>query len=1734
VASAYGAHGIPGVNVTIWSAGWDDGNGAKIYFDGVHSDISVSHGLNVIFLNLDGTYHSSDTFNPERNGSAELVAAIEKLPMGSPVVVATQDDGHDGLTNEARAALASCGAALLSDLHWRSSYALIGIKGAAALAEAVSARGNGTVQVSARYAGAVGSFLEFLPTTITATTTTTTLPPQCGTFECGPGLMHKAEAWKISASSDEECCETAVPGIMSVVVRSAGHGNGNLAEFYLNGLRASTVVRRGINILELRNDGAPKKSMSFDTHASGSDGLVAFVDALAEGTRVLVAARDEAASNFTDAARAALEDCGAHLIRNLTYRGAYVLIGTKGGAALAERVLPDGTGIAEVSAHVEITEPDPSASKPPCPARSANPPVKGGMSGSQFQLDVGCRYALFDSAGVSKCLASSWMVVVGGSNTVLMTIRLANMLAEDAILPVRDGATMGGFNVIDIIIKDGVKVYGLARNFDGCSALPHSADCKAEINTAVAEAPAPVAGATRITLFSAQFWDHALDGVEAAQAKGAAWLHTKVAFLVQVSTWDIYCAGMKVKWCPRPELSDESLSDKDAMALFNNAMTPVLDKLQALCAPGQPAGILGCVVTTTTFQNPARSRIPIYEAYNNAIRSAMSSRSSETLRLVDLWVMGQAMPDENVLGHGSPMLNLWNWQVMLSGMCPDEDAAPGIVAQFKGELCFGDEARRNAEHMTKCPEYRDTCKSTPRCEPWECANSLPCTLEPVAGGPEPDTNGMCEAKVVLLNAKNNLHDVGVLCKSLWCAADMEWLPATLAGVFALLLIAIRYFGGSLNKLLPKRLNRETPSEVKTQCAKRSGTDSTIASGSSDLLSQGVSQETMVQSSTEVDHSGDGLSVAAPSTSSPPESQVEEVVIPIGIDVIASCEAPATTAPSVDAPDVKGAQQQDTQVAVEALDPAVVPEAMMEQQAAPLAPTRRKAGDKFPLGLARFCASMHVVIGHLYAKGITPKQYFFGWGFTWVPWFFMLSGFVLFTAHLRRPKEEGVFEYVIRRSVSIYPLYAFSLLPAIIFAKVLGHVPCIQALVAQSFLVQAWWPGWTEQALQSHCWFLSAMVFYWFLFKPLSRCLQNFSFGATLATMIALFALPWLVIVVPVIADQPILWFSAHSWGQTSTLLDLAVVFLKFNPACYLHVFVLGMLLAKLRLLLDEKAKASRNPRSFCLPMEFLAPLGYLGLFLIFALPELRPLGFKLSARLSVLLPLQAAVLLGLAGLPSMPIGRFAQFFAYFNFLENYSYAVYVFQFLGYSVWPERGEINLFAFLIFCIGTSVIIATLVQGPVQKWWKHYTRARLAVPFVLAAVLVGVALLPDANPNPDVAVFIRHDNRMLDTRLPLVDSKGSSMGLLMNPSLAVHDGRVLITARRHKLEVTLRNGWYNHSSASIEDQTWHSDVLLGTADLDVEAWARWPTSGEAPFQASLTPFFWLRTPENQRWRHLCAPEEYDQINNTLVRHVVTGPEDAKVFLHNGSISVSFNSLPPLGEESCSLGQDVSQMYLASEVSMDGKVDSIGRHLQCGATDAAEKNWIPFEHQGKMHFVYSPLPHKIVRAEEDGSCSDVFSTGFEPLAALKRNNSHLEIRASGQAVFVNDTVATPSLPRPHFLAALHIFDSKLKTYSHFLYRFSDEAPFNILQVSSQLLLVEAKATESPGKPFAFVSGLAVVNRTVVISYGSGDRDARALVMTLDRLDELFTCAGAMADHPGNVSSVNASAVGNTSSAER
>lgn len=52
----------------------------------------------------------------------------------------------------------------------------------------------------------------------------------------------------------------------------------------------------------------------------------------------------------------------------------------------------------------------------------------------------------------------------------------------------------------------------------------------------------------------------------------------------------------------------------------------------------------------------------------------------------------------------------------------------------------------------------------------------------------------------------------------------------------------------------------------------------------------------------------------------------------------------------------------------------------------------------------------------------------------------------------------------------------------------------------------------------------------------------------------------------------------------------------------------------------------------------------------------------------MLLPLQGAVVLGLAGLPGFRVPKLAAWLSGLNFLESYSYCLYVMQFICMKLW----------------------------------------------------------------------------------------------------------------------------------------------------------------------------------------------------------------------------------------------------------------------------------------------------------------------------------------------------------------------------------------------------------------------------------------------------------------------------------
>jgi peptidoglycan/LPS O-acetylase OafA/YrhL len=229
-----------------------------------------------------------------------------------------------------------------------------------------------------------------------------------------------------------------------------------------------------------------------------------------------------------------------------------------------------------------------------------------------------------------------------------------------------------------------------------------------------------------------------------------------------------------------------------------------------------------------------------------------------------------------------------------------------------------------------------------------------------------------------------------------------------------------------------------------------------------------------------------------------------------------------------------------------------------------------------IGFARFLASIHIVLGHMNQGGhIEHSANFYLFGYTWVPWFFMLSGYILSVAednrrHKNEVTEVSLFNYIHRRLENIYPPYILAIVSSIITEwSVKGHLYLSSAahVMVYCLLMQSWLPSILEQGLTYlvQCWFLSCLFLYWMIFHTIYKFVSTLS-----VTELVLLTITCSVIV-PVSYELASVghesWFATHNYGSTGKGVDIAVLVLKFHPLTYIHTFALGCCLPRIRELL---------------------------------------------------------------------------------------------------------------------------------------------------------------------------------------------------------------------------------------------------------------------------------------------------------------------------------------------------------------------------------------------------------------------------------------------------------------------------------------------------------------------------------------------------------------------------------------
>lgn len=252
----------------------------------------------------------------------------------------------------------------------------------------------------------------------------------------------------------------------------------------------------------------------------------------------------------------------------------------------------------------------------------------------------------------------------------------------------------------------------------------------------------------------------------------------------------------------------------------------------------------------------------------------------------------------------------------------------------------------------------------------------------------------------------------------------------------------------------------------------------------------------------------------------------------------------------------------------------------------------------PLTSVRFFAAAYVMMGHLAGNsdllghGDTLVLRLLHLNFTSVPFFFVLSGFVLALAYLNNRKTIPVRRFFLARFARLYPLIVAAMLldlPHSLFVQremVVSSPGGFVAMLANSFLVlSGWFPS--IGTLDPPVWSVSVEVFFYLLFPLVGPLIWKM--GSRSALMFALVA---------------------YAMGNFAALhmasSETSSVFLSYDPLLHLYEFLIGVGTARLFLVVSKNDIWASRLARFAPALALICALAYLSIP-IFAIPVSRSL-----------------------------------------------------------------------------------------------------------------------------------------------------------------------------------------------------------------------------------------------------------------------------------------------------------------------------------------------------------------------------------------------------------------------------------------------------------------------------------------------------------------------------------------------
>ncbi|HTQ06296.1 MAG TPA: acyltransferase [Polyangiaceae bacterium] len=367
-----------------------------------------------------------------------------------------------------------------------------------------------------------------------------------------------------------------------------------------------------------------------------------------------------------------------------------------------------------------------------------------------------------------------------------------------------------------------------------------------------------------------------------------------------------------------------------------------------------------------------------------------------------------------------------------------------------------------------------------------------------------------------------------------------------------------------------------------------------------------------------------------------------------------------------------------------------------------APSPRRSG-RIPtipaLTSLRFLAAAHVVLFHaspdLRPLVPGPVDRFLSAGYSAVPLFYVLSGFVLMLNYGQSfvTGRVGARSFFAARFARIYPLYLLTALwEALNFHLFYGlsWSALMLPTAREMLMVQAWHSPWI-QFTNAPAWSVSNEAFFYLLFPLLARRI------GVLGKRAALYALggTWLV-------GMTMITVASHAGAAWE---DIA-----YLPLAHLPEFAAGAFLGRIFELRHEQADESTSPLG-----HWLVLTGLGGLLLIFEWSTLVPQALFAT---SLLVPLQGLLIWGLATRRHAPDGSRGWDNPAFVFFGEASYALYLLQYpvknflLFFPQHSLNGSPQRYPLYWAILFLSALIAhQYFEGPARSFLKKLTfRARV----------------------------------------------------------------------------------------------------------------------------------------------------------------------------------------------------------------------------------------------------------------------------------------------------------------------------------------------------------------------------------------------------------------------------------------